>query len=109
MAAEWAQNFYTNAAWRDCRKSFEAKRIAIDGGMCMDCGKKLGEIAHHWPTPLNPSNIGDPAISLNHDNLRLVCKECHDKYPGHGVNKSLTPRLEFDAEGNPIPPSPHQN
>lgn len=70
----------------------------------MDCGKRLGDIAHHWPVPLNAQNINNPEITLNHDNLRLVCKECHDKYPGHGVRRSLTPTLRFDSDGNPIAP-----
>ena len=81
-----------------------AKRRAIDGGMCMDCGERLGYIAHHWPVMLAAETVNDPDIALNHANLRWVCKECHDKYPGHGVAPSLTPLIRFDADGDPIPP-----
>ena len=35
-----------------------------------------GEIVHHI-VELTPGNIADPSITLNWDNLRLVCRECH--------------------------------
>ena len=101
--------FYTGTKWQKCRKSFIAERVAIDGGMCQDCGEKLGEIAHHWPIALTPRNIELADVSLNHRNLRWVCHECHDKYPGHGLNKPTTPQLMFDANGDPIPPPPPEN
>lgn len=104
MAQDWARAFYNGRAWLECRDSFIAERIAIDGGLCQDCRENLGEIAHHWPVMLTAENINDSEVSLNHRNLRWVCKECHDKYPGHGVAKPITPLLLFDANGDPIPP-----
>ena len=38
---------------------------------------KTGEIVHH-KVELTPENIGDPAITLNPDNLMLVCRSCHE-------------------------------
>lgn len=104
MSQSWARGFYSGKAWLRCRAAFIAKRRAIDGGMCMDCGERLGYIAHHWPVMLTAETVNDPDIALNHENLRWVCKECHDKYPGHGVAPSLTPLIRFDADGDPIPP-----
>ena len=45
-----------------------------------------GYIVHHLVT-LTPENIGNPAVSLNHSLLAYVCKECHDAYEGHGLNR----------------------
>ena len=40
-----------------------------------------------------------------YSNLEFVCKDCHDQFDGHGVAKSLTQKIFFDAAGDPIPPS----
>lgn len=107
MAQAWARIFYASSPWLKCRDSFISKRRAIDGGLCQDCREKLGEIAHHWPVPLTAQNIGDVGIALNHRNLRWVCHRCHDLYPGHGVAKPLTPLVQFDENGDVLPPSKH--
>ncbi len=103
---DWARRFMHSSRWLSCRRCFVAKRLAIDGGVCQDCGRRLGEIAHHWPVPLTEQNISDPMVALNHDNLRWVCKPCHDLYPGHGVAKPDALLLRFDANGDAIPPYP---
>ena len=104
MAQAWAKAFYSGGRWLACREAFCQERVAIDGGLCQDCKDSLGEIAHHWPVPLTAENIQDETISLSHDNLRWVCKRCHDCYPGHGVAKPITPVVMFDANGDVIPP-----
>ena len=60
-----------------------------------------GQAGLHRP----PDNITDPDISLSYSNLEFVCKDCHDQFDGHGVAKSLTQKIFFDAAGDPIPPS----
>lgn len=78
MARAFAKQFYSSKAWQDCREGYAAYR----GHLCEDCLKRgmytPGEIVHHVEE-LTPSNITDPRISLNWDNLRLVCRECHFK------------------------------
>lgn len=37
-----------------------------------------GKIVHH-KTRLTPDNIHDTSITLNWDNLMLVCQDCHAK------------------------------
>ena len=44
MAKEYAYKFYHSKAWKDCKRSFISERIAVDGGMCQECGKQLGYI-----------------------------------------------------------------
>jgi 5-methylcytosine-specific restriction endonuclease McrA len=73
---EYAATFYKSKAWANCRKTYAASV----GGLCEDCLKKglitPGEIVHHV-IAITPENITDPAVTLNWDNLRLVCRECH--------------------------------
>lgn len=98
MAKSWAKKFYHSKAWLRCRGSFIAERRLIDGGMCQECGRRLGYIVDHV-VELNQENILDPMIALNHKNFRYLCLECHN---------IKTFRKEtycsFDDEGQPIPP-----
>ena len=55
-----------------------------------------GEIVHH-KIHLTPDNINNPAVSLNWDNLELVCRSCHMKL--HGNKK----RYSVDAFGRVFP------
>lgn len=109
LAKEWAKAFYSSERWQQCRQSFIASRISVDGGMCQICGERLGYIVHHTVT-LTQQNINDPKITLNHDLLKFECKQCHDKEEGHfyfsrkgGQRKK---RYLFSADGAVIPPSP---
>lgn len=101
MAQEWAKAFYDSRRWKKCRNAYIQARIRIDGGMCEECHEKLGKIVHHRIT-LTQENISDSEVSLNHKYLEYVCKECHDNFDGHGLNKSLPPLCIFDKDGQPI-------
>ena len=72
----YAVKFYTSDAWENTRKAY-SKSV---GGLCEKClGKgeiRAGVIVHH-KTFLNPDNINDPNITLNWNNLQLLCRECH--------------------------------
>lgn len=37
---------------------------------------KPGDTVHH-KIHLTPDNINDPEITLNYDNLMLLCRDCH--------------------------------
>lgn len=93
---EWAKGFYQSGAWRKCRKDYLKSKF----GLCERCGK-AALIVHHKKY-LTPKNINDPNITLNHDNLEALCKECHDKE--HEWNKKekevLNEGLVFDEDGN---------
>lgn len=100
----WAASFYASGRWKKCRAGYIKFRRTIDGGLCEECRDKPGYIVHHkWA--LTPDNITDPDVSLSYSNLEYVCKDCHDQFDGHGVAKSLTQKIFFDAAGDPIPPS----
>ena len=102
---EFAKKFYRSRAWRACRKSYIAERQAIDGGLCEECGERLGYIVHH-KTLLTPKNIDNPEITLNHKMLKYVCKECHNREDVHpvGIIKKVPLLCSFDAGGQPYPP-----
>jgi len=100
MAKPWAKGFYNSKAWERCRNSYIQQRILSDGGLCEKCHEDLGFIVHHV-TELTPANIGDPDISLNHNNLQYVCKKCHDRE--HGVFCESERNYYFDEKGQIIP------
>lgn len=76
MAKEFSRAFYHSQGWKNCRESF----IKYKGGLCENCLKrglyKPGVIVHHVEE-LTPANIENPEVSLNWNNLRLVCRDCH--------------------------------
>lgn len=73
MAHEYARGFYNSPEWRRCRKAY----IQSVFGLCERCSRP-GDIVHH-KTYITPDNIDDPDITLNHDNLELLCHDCHNK------------------------------
>lgn len=102
MAKDFAKSFYNSAKWNKCKDSYIAKRIMIDGGLCEECHDRVGYIVHH-KVKLTAANISNPDISLNHDNLEYVCKQCHDEFEGHGLhNHSKKLLFAFDENGQPV-------
>ena len=101
MAKDFAKSFYNSRRWQQCRNSYIAHRISVDGGVCEECRRQQGYIVHHKET-LTQSNINDPNISLNHEKMKYVCKDCHDEYEGHGVGHGkVKPLCIFDENGQP--------
>jgi len=76
MAKAFAKRFYSSKAWQDCRNEY-AKRQHY---LCENCLRRgiyrPGEIVHHV-VEIDPVTIERPEISLNPDNLELLCRECH--------------------------------
>lgn len=73
---DFAKAFYTGSAWEYCRESYKKQA----GGLCEVCRAKglivPGEIVHHV-IHITPKNINDPNVTMNPENLQLVCRECH--------------------------------
>jgi len=76
MAKEFAKKFYSSYAWYTCRNAYMKKAR----GLCENCLRRgiyrPGEIVHHI-IELDPTNINNPEIALNFDNLELLCRQCH--------------------------------
>lgn len=88
MAKPFAEAFYGSKAWRRCRDAYVADRVLVDGGMCESCREKAGEELHHI-RELTVANIGDPEVTLNHDNLAWLCRDCHFKAHRELIARSL--------------------
>lgn len=96
------KTFYNSKAWKVCRAAYLASH-----SLCERCLKK-GEIAPaeivHHVIHLNKSNVHDPSITLNPDNLEALCMTCHNQE--HFAEQ--TPRRwsfdeygEFEMRGDP--------
>lgn len=74
---ECADPFYTSKTWIRCRTAY-AKSV---GGLCERCLKRglynPGRIVHH-KVYISPENIHNEAVTLNWDNLELLCRSCHE-------------------------------
>jgi 5-methylcytosine-specific restriction endonuclease McrA len=83
--------FYKSAAWQVAREI----KIRDVSGKCERCGA-LGEEVHH-KTRLTVLNYMDTSVSLNQDNLELLCRKCHN-----AEHKRFSKDIEFDDDGNLI-------
>ena len=92
MAKAWAKPFYSSPQWRDARHA----ALVRDGFTCQLCGARAGEV-HHL-TELTPSNVLDPNVTLNLDNLQSLCHECHTRITKRS-DEDCGEGLMFDSEG----------
>ncbi|MDT0163831.1 HNH endonuclease [Bacillus sp. AG4(2022)] len=90
----WAKKFYKSAAWRKCRNAYFKSKY----GLCERCAEP-GKIVHH-KRYITPDTIDNPMITLNHDNLELLCQDCHNRE--HHSDGITAEGLAFDSEGNLI-------
>ena len=98
-AIDEIDKFYHSNTWKKARRAIVLKYR----GLCCKCGKTGTEV--HHIKPLTLLNVNDPMISINEDNLMLLCKSCHDAIRNDGVIRN---DLEFDADGCVIPKgTPH--
>lgn len=100
VAKDYARSFYKSTAWKKCRRSFIGGRRSIDGGLCQHCISRQGYIVDHI-IEINPENINNAEITLNHDNLQYLCLECHNTKT---FKKHFATRADvmFDDQGNLI-------
>ena len=95
MARDFSKKFYNSKEWAKCREAFKQSKH----GICERCGMP-GEEVHH-KIYLTPDNINNPYITLNWDNLELLCSSCHSK---EHMSKYDVVRddVMFDKNGNLI-------
>lgn len=73
---DFARAFYSSTAWKRTREAYAKTRQNLCE-ICLSKGLiKPGEIVHH-KIILTPENINHPEVTLNYDNLQLVCRDCH--------------------------------
>ena len=92
----YAEAFYKSSAWQQARDAYASSQ----GGLCERCREQgiitPGEIVHHI-THITPKNIKDPNITLNFDNLMLLCRDCHSY-----IHSGNIKRFKVDAIGRVI-------
>jgi len=64
-------------------------------GLCERCGA-IGIEVHHKDR-LSIDNVSDTLVSLNQDNLELLCRHCHNQ-----EHKRFSKEVIFDSDGNMI-------
>ena len=91
----FADAFYTSYAWRQCAAAYRESR----GYLCERClarGIVTTAVEVHHIKHLTRANIHDPDITLNWDNLQLLCDDCHaEQHPEHNKPRRWT----VDASG----------
>lgn len=71
------RQFYNSIAWHRCRESYAKKKKYLCE-RCLARGiVKEGSQVHHKKR-LTLENINNSSITLNEDNLELLCRECHE-------------------------------
>lgn len=89
--------FYHSAAWARAK---QAKKLQARG-ICERCGKAGYEV--HHKIPLTDENVDDPSISLNLDNLELLCTACHNAARDEEARaKGRRSDYYFDENGNMV-------
>jgi 5-methylcytosine-specific restriction endonuclease McrA len=69
--------FYSSKKWQDCRNAYASSKRWL----CERCLAKglyhKGSIVHH-KIYIDDDNLDDDSITLNFDNLELLCRSCHE-------------------------------
>ena len=102
MAKEFSKRFYASNQWKQCRQSY----IQSVNGLCERClkdGKLTAGLELHHIKELTPNNISDSNITLNWDNLILLCHDCHDKeHKRYQRAETIRDGLVFTEDGQLI-------
>jgi hypothetical protein len=72
------KSFYASESWAKLRQLLIIER----GYKCERCGllaKDSKKIIGHHKIELTPENVMDLSISLNPDNVEIICFDCHNK------------------------------
>lgn len=71
------KTFYSSDKWRTFRMNLILER----GNKCEHCGSNIArsiDIIGHHKIELTPENVQDHSISLNPDQVELICSDCHN-------------------------------
>jgi hypothetical protein len=75
------QSFYESKQWRRFREVILLERMGNEGIICESCSNVIlrrGNAHLHHITELTPENVDDVMVSMNPDNIKVVCARCHN-------------------------------
>lgn len=92
----WQLRFYNSKKWRKIRDRVRAR----EGMRCQMCGKLIrGKSIVDHIIEVNQYNKDDVDITLNEDNLQLLCVECHNtKTFKDRIGKKQDSGVTFDLD-----------
>lgn len=108
MAQEFSKKFYKSIEWLTCREQIILDRSDKEGIKCEKCGKYITEskfIQLHHIKELTPQNINDVNITLNPDNILVLCQTCHNMIHGRyckGAVRKVKPKKVNIVYGPPM-------
>jgi hypothetical protein len=86
MAQDFAKRLYTSTPWINLRFNLIIER----GPKCQRCKRVIvdtSKLIGHHKIPLTPNNINDIKVTLNKDNVELICFKCHNvEHKRYGSN-----------------------
>lgn len=96
MSKDFSRKFYSSQAWNNCRAAY-MNQVNHLCERCLRNGLVVpAEIVHH-KIELTPSNILNPDITLNFNNLEAVCRDCHSD-----IHKRREKRFKIMDDGRVI-------
>jgi len=94
MAQEYAKDFYLSTTWRAVSNAYRVNKVYT----CEEC-RAYGYVVHHIKY-ITPQNIDDPDVTLNENNLMLLCNECHNRIHHRRSGGSVADGYRFTADGD---------
>jgi len=98
MSKDQQSAFYKTKAWKKCREAY----LRYKGGLCERCLASglvtPAEIVHHR-IHINPTNVKDPKVLLDWENLQCVCRDCHAALHPEMYQKTAR-RFTIDKNGH---------
>lgn len=90
---KWQIKFYNSKEWKDLRNEVREDR----GMRCEMCGKLIrGKSIVDHIREITPKNKFNVDITLNRNNLQLLCLDCHNKKTFKG--RRIPSKINFDIE-----------
>lgn len=89
----WVQRFYNSKDWKALRQKIRNKNKM----RCSFCKLLItGKSICDHIVEINPNNYKDINITMNENNLRLLCLPCHNKRTFKGIAKQKP--IDFDLK-----------
>lgn len=93
MADRELKFFYNSKEW----KRVQQEKIASVNFRCEECDG-IAEEVHH-KVPITTANVFNVDVTLNTNNLVVLCRKCHNEK--HHRFRRTSPK--FDKDGNVLP------